>query len=525
MRTPLIAIFLLATNYSFAQNLIGPKDPCYSDNNSIPCREKISKAIFFMTSVDGKVRSSDYSYVNAYFEKFGIEGFKVKQSQYHAGSLLTYTLGQSTDKKFNYKLLNAFPKGETIDGKNIYDHVIHSRPPFRRESILKAYINNLNLLFPEKGNEDFQLTKEKFGLPWEDPNFATKYIERIQNMVHSIDEANAFFKRNEYQSEKMQFLAIIERIKKIEEIPALACAATNYEDYVQLINKYGNLINSPKVDTVGCLLNSGKLDLVQSIISNIGCENDKLPKYFDQAVALKETPESFKLSQFIFMKLSQCQLKINQVAGEKERDFLQRGSDYLNKYHQDEVTCDVQNYQGKTIQDLSKNLDQVLYVQAYQIMNQILIEKDNLKKSELIEQFVQIKNVGANLAIQNPATGKTILHMLAENADYELLGQLKTKGVLPSALGNNVKDNAGRTPMNIALQGGSLNHLKFASSLFQMATPYNQEELKNLKKEIKAFNSNDKEVNKEAKKIKKSLVDQIKDILFRQNNGYGRNDF
>ena len=238
MKTALFAFVLLASNYSFSQSKIGSKDPCYADNSSLACRDKISKQIFFMTTVNGTISPEESSYVNAYFEKYGIEGFNVPASQYHPGSLLIYALDHSTHNKFTNKLIMAFPKEGKVDGKNIFDIVVKDVAPFRRESILKAYIGNLNTLFPVEGNEDFQKTKDQFGLPWEDPHFVQEYLNRIQSMVRSIDEGNDFFKRNEYQGEKKEFLAIMDRIKKLQEIPAKMCDVNQYEEFLEIKNKY-----------------------------------------------------------------------------------------------------------------------------------------------------------------------------------------------------------------------------------------------------------------------------------------------
>lgn len=510
MKIAVITILFLWSNFSYSQSSIGSKDPCYSDINSLPCREKINKAIFFMTTVDGTVRPEESSYVNAYLEKHGFEGFKVQASQYHPGSLLVFTLDHSVHTKFNKKLITAFPKGETVDGKNIFDIVIKETPPFRRESILKAYIANLNLLFPVDGNEDFQKTKDQFGLPWEDPHFPQKYVDRIQSMVTSIDHGNDFFKRNEYQAEKKEFQEIIARIQQLQEIPAKACAVTQYEEFVEISNKYGNILNSSNENPISCMIKNGKFDLAQKIININGCEDKRLPAYFDQAVALKETSDSFEFSQFLYMKLSHCSVKINPVKGEGNRDFLQRASVYLNKYKQEEIICDTHIHEGTTIDNLSKNLDQILYAQAYQLMEQILDEKDPNKKAELIDQFISLKGVGVKLGNVNPSTGKTILHLIAEVGDYELFEKLLRKGINPGMLGHKVLDKNGKTPLIVAIESGKLNQLKFASSLYKAVMYFNKDELNTIKNVLKKTKADDKE----SKKLKKSFIREIKDKLF-----------
>jgi hypothetical protein len=509
MKTALIVILVLVSNYSFSQSKLGSKDPCYADTNSPECRDKIVKAVFFMNHADGSISAKDASYVEAYFEKYGIEGFYIPASQWHAGSLLVSTLNQSTNTEFNNKLLMAFPKEGKVDEKNIFDIVIKKNPPFRRESILKAYISNLNTLFPVEGNEDFQKTKDKFGLPWEDPNFVQGYLDRIQSMVREIDESNEFFKRNEFQDEKKDFIAIMDRLKKLQQIPTKACAVNQYEEFVELKNKYGNILNSPTEDIVSCMIKSGKYDIVQKVIDNSGCDKERLPSYFDQAVAIKETPETFKFSQFLYLKMSQCEVKINPVKGEANRDFLQRGSAYLNKYHQDEILCDTQNLNGTTLVDLSKTLDQTLYIQAYQLMEKTLAEKDSVKKAELVEQLIALKNVGVKLAVINPTTGKTLLHLMAEAGDYELLNELSSKGLHPTMLGHKVLDKNGKTPLKVAIEGGKLNNLKFVQVMFKGTMNYNKEELRAIKKDLR----NIKAENKEAKTLKKMLVESVKKVM------------
>jgi|GEM_PF-2365971 len=513
MKSILLAICLLASTHLFSQTKIGPKDPCFADDKSVACHKKMSTELFFLTTVDGEVRPEHATYVDAYFKKYGVEGFYQPASQYHPGSLFEYVMDHSKHNKFNKKLILAFPKNGTLDGKNIYDLVIKTHPPFTRDSDMRSYLATLKVLFPEEDNLDFQKTKELFGFPWEDPSFIDKYLERVKGVAKEIDEYNNFFKKKDFLLEKEQYLKIVERLKDLQTVTTKACNAATYEEYTDLRNKYGDFFKSKNNDVIGCLIKNEKYELAQKIIDEGGYLKDNLPAYFDQAVKIKETPASFKLSQFLYLNLAKNGQKINPVKGESQRDFLQRGGAYLNKYHQEEAICDIQFHDGNTINEMSKSLNDILFVEAYQLMQKILAEQDPLKKAELEAQFVQLKNVGVSLEKVHPSTGKSILHLIAEAGDNGVLTRLDSKGISPYVIGDIKTDKNGKSPMIIAIESGSLKHLEFAASLFKYSYNSRYDELSEMKKALRKLKTDDKDI----KAMKKSLLWDIKEEQYYSN--------
>jgi hypothetical protein len=507
MKSLLLATCLLASTQLFSQSKIGPKDPCFADDKSIECHKKMSTELFFVTSVDGEVRPDHAAYVDAYFKKYGIEGFYQPASQYRPGSLFEYVMDHSRHNKLNKKLVLAFPKGGSLNGKNIYDLVIKTHSPFTRGSDMTSYLATLKVLFPEEDNADFQKTKELFGFPWDDPSFIDKYVERIQGVVKRIDENNDFFRTKEFLPEREQYLKMVARLQELQKISSKACNAATYEEYMDLRNKYGDFFKSKNNDVIGCLIKNEKYELAQKVIDEGGYLKENLPAYFDQAVKIKETPASFKLSQFLFFNLAKNGQKINPVKGETQRDFLQRGGAYLNKYHQEETICDIQFHDGNTINEMSKSLNDILFVEAYQLMQEILAEEDPLKKAELEVQFIQLKNVGVNLDRVHPSTGKSILHLIAEAGDKGVLTRLDSKGVSVYLIGDNKPDKNGKSPMITAIESGSLKHLDFAADLFKLSYHSRDEEMDEMKKALRKLKTDDKEI----KAMKKGLLWDIKE--------------
>ncbi len=506
----LIFLGLLTSGDAASQSKMSSKDPCFQDPKNVLCQEKIQKTIFFLSDVEGNVRPEESRYMNAYLTKHGVEGFFLPSSDYRKASLLEYTIRQSGDSTFNKKLILAFPKGQTIEGKNIFSMVIGDTTPFTRDSDMKAYLNNLKVLFPMDNNEDFQKTRELFGLPWNDPLFAQKYLERIQEVVASIDEHNKFFSKNDFQSVKAELLKITSQVKGLAEIPAKACAVSTIEEYNEIKRKFGEVYEKQDDDIVACMIKNGNYELAQKVIEDGKYVHKNLPLYFDQSILIKETPETFKLTQFILGKISQEGLKINPKKGETQRDFLQRGSVYLNKYHPVESLCDYVPHKGSTIVDLTEGLSSVLYFQAFELMQEILKEKDSAKKKILIDQFLQLKNVGLDFSKVNPSTGKTMLHMMAEAGDYELLEKLQSSGLPFYSLGESTPDSNGKLPIFLAIDKGELKHLKFVDILMTTTLSYDYQELKQIKKGLRKIKTDDKEI----KAMKGGIIWGLKDDLY-----------
>jgi hypothetical protein len=511
MRILISISFLALSTFSFAQSNIGPKDPCYTDFKSDKCLGKIRTKIFFMSSVKGDIRSEETAYVNDYVKRHGIEGFYGPDSQYHpSGSLFEYAINTSKNPKLNKKLIEAMPIGQELNGKNIFEMVISKRQS-PRTADMQNYISNLNVLFPKEGNDKFQKTKEKFGLPWDDPAFAQKYMEQIQDAITVIDESNSFFHRSELLSERKQLLEIKERVEVLASMPKKACELKNIEEYRIFKQDYGDLYKSSSIDIVGCLVKGEEYALAEAIIKDGDFDMSKLPAYFDQAVALKETVETYDYSKFLFGELAKQGQKINPKKGESQRDLLQRGSQYLHKYQQeDEVICNLNFGAGsKIIDELSKDLNMILFLEGYQLMEKILSQKDPALKDKLVNQFLDLSKVGNSLGLMHPTKGNSILHLIAESGDHELYKKLEDKGVSTFLLGYKVKDANGNTPVIAAIKIGKPGNIKFALQYLKSQAAHSGD-LSEMLKATKKLKSDDPEV----RELKKLLKWEVKDEMW-----------
>ena len=511
MKVVILLVTILLGTLSTAQAQLSRNDPCYKDNESIKCLEKVRTSIFFTTGVDGTYRSEYGNFLDSYFNKYGIEGFYKPASQYRSGSMLEYAITSSRLTSLNKKLILAVPKGQSVEGLNIYALVIRKSPPFTRYHDMNSYVESLKILFPEKGNEDFKITNELFGLPWDDPDFAEEYLNRMKAVVKSIDQHNSFFKKTEFLNVKKEMENLIAHVTELDQLPNKVCQLDKYDDFTDMINKYGDILKSRNTDIIGCLIKNQKYDLVGKIIENNVYDQTRLPAYFDQTAAIKESPESFKLGQALYLRMAQNGQKINPVKGEKQRDFLQRSSVYLNRYDQEDIICELQPHNGTTIGDLSKDLGKILFIEAYQLMEKILATEDDIKKEALIEQFSHLKEVGFNMAQLHPTNGKTIMHLIAEAGDVNVVNSLNKKKVYPNIIGENVENKSGKKPIDVAIDMGSKKTLILAQNLFKNAYYSNYEDLKELKKQVRKLKSNDEE----AKAQKKIFIDDISSAMLR----------
>jgi hypothetical protein len=500
-------------NHAMSQNKMNSNDPCFKDPQTTLCLEKIQRSIFFLTSVGGEVSFEQSRYMNAYLAKHGIEGFYHQASPNQRESLFEYSLRKSNYSEFNKKLILAYPKGQEIEGKNLFSMVVSDKIPFTRESEMKAYVDNLNVLFPKDQNEVFQKTKELFGLPWDDPLFVQKYLERIEAVAASIDEHNKFFLKNDFQSQKAELLKIISKVKDLAAVPAQACTISTLEEYNEFKKKFGEVYENQGEDIVACMIKNGKYEITQKVIDDGRYIQKNLPLYFDQAVMIKETPETLKFTQFLLMKISNNGLKINSKKGESQRAFLQKGSLYLTQYHPAESLCEYVPHKGSTFVDLTEGLSSVLYFQAFKLMQSIMDEKDPEKNKNLIDQFLQLKNVGVDFSKANPSTGKTMLHMIAEAGDHEVLQKLHASGFDYYSLGESTPDNNGKLPIFVAIKQGGLKHLKCVDLLLKKTLSYDYQTLKKIKKSLRKMKTDEKEV----KTFKQGILWNMKDDLYEAN--------
>ena len=182
----------------------------------------------------------------------------------------------------------------------------------------------------------------------------------------------------------------------------------------------------------------------------------------------------------------------------------------MTNYHSAEALCDYVPHKGSTIVDLTEGLSSVLYFQAFELMQEILKENDSAKKKSLIDQFLQLKDVGLDFSKVNPSTGKTMLHMMAEAGDYELLEKLQSSRLDFYSLGETTPDTNGKLPIFLAIEKGELKHLKFVDILMKTTLSYDYQELKQIKKGLRKIKTDDKEI----KAMKGGLIWGLKDDLY-----------
>lgn len=484
-----IFAFLFLSFSTWAQTL-SPKDPCFNDYQSKDCTEKVRKNIFFVTGVGGEVRAEYDRFLNAFFNRHGIKGFGALIDGPQKLTLLEYYFTGCTHKKFSQKLIHAFPRGEKIAGKNIYQLVIGQYPPFTRSADFDHYIHNLNLLFPENGNGDYRQTAERFGLLWGDSLFAAGYLERIKNAIKSIDNHNEFFNKNDLQPQKRELEKVALRLEALAQLPQKACAIASVADYEALKASFGDLVLSSALDIPECLLKHQRFGLLKHILLKEPALDDHYPRYFDQVVDLVSTPESFELGEYLYAQMVKRGQKIIPRKGEGKRVFLERVSVYLARYGEERLVCDSSHFQTGVLENLNRNMHDIIFLHAFEIMQKMVKERDLVKKQLLMDQFAEIHALGVQLDRLHPQTGQGLMHLVAEAGDEWVYAHLHPR-IDSYAIGGLLNNRNGEAPVDVALKFSSLSHMKLARRLFKESFS-SYEDLKRLRKQLRKMKSKDK---------------------------------
>ena len=441
-------------------------DPCKLNFKNSDCQFRVRYSLSGQFDMDGKMSRPEYStYVNNYYKKYGIEGF-LYQDREHS-TLFEYAFSNCENEPFKHKLLNSFAKGRVVDGKNVYQLVFPDFVLASKDS-LGNFLFSLNVMFPEKDNENLKKSNELFGLPWDDPSFLDGYLDIIKKTIAEIDRKNEFFKYSEYTDEKEKLQKILDRLSPIAKVSKEVCDYTKMEEIESVKLKYKELFQSSQKNFIGCLLKNEQCELAGSLINSGDYPSEKLSEYFDSIIKLNNSKACVETMKSIFMTMLRNGNPITTNPKYTSVGILKDVTKYYQKYPFDDHYLCGPDYVVKrnNLDDFTKNLQGIMEFQGRELMNKILAEKDPIKKESLVNQFADINKLDVDLSRLDPVTGKSILHQIADAGDYKVLDTLLEKGLEPYSIGLGESDKDGLNPLNYAIQSGELNKLKFAQHLY-----------------------------------------------------------
>jgi hypothetical protein len=443
-------------------------DPCATDYKNSNCLFDINVALSRYYKEDGKTPNKEYQLqVDKFYKKYGLEAFLYTQKNGYSTTLFEATFTDTEITPLKVSLLKAFPKGDVVNGKNIYRLMLPENPSSFGPNI-KSYVYNAETLFPEKDNEHLQKNLELYGLPWEDESFLAGYLNEMKGLVKRIDESNEFFRRQANLPEKERLLKIIARLEPLAAISEKVCDYTKVEEIDEAKIAFPNLFSSSKKNVIGCLLKKQKCELVSDLINSGDYPTDKLGEYFDTIIHLGKSSACGNVMKSIYHSMLRNGNPIISNPTYTSVKFLQEIGVYYQKYPvEDQALCDSQFVvRRNNLDDLKEDFQKIMARQGFDLMKALLAEKDVQKKDALFNQFIELKGLDVDLGLLDPSTGKTILHLIAEAGDFGLIDRLIEKNVMPIELGDFVPNKEGVTPMEYAISSGEMNKLKFASRLY-----------------------------------------------------------
>jgi hypothetical protein len=484
----LIISFSVMSAFSFAET-----DPCKLNYKNSDCQFRMRYSLSGQFDKDGKSNRPDYgTYVNNYYKKYGLEGF-LYHDQLHS-TLFEDAFSSCENDAFKLKLLKDFPKGRVVEGKNIYQLML---PKFvlGSKNSLGNFLFSLNVLFPEKDNENLRKTNELFGLPWDDPSFLDGYLDIISKAIIEIDRKNALFKSSEYIDEKEKLQKILDRLTPFAKVSKEVCTYTKMEEIESVQIKYRELFQSSQKNVIGCLLKNQQCELAGSLINSGDYPPDRLSEYFDSIIKLKNSKACLESMKSIYMTMLRNGNPITSDPKYESVATLKEVSTFYQKYpFDDQPLCETEfMVHRNNLDDFTENLQRVMEKQGHDLMTSILNETDAAKKEALINQFVDMTRLNVDLSKTDPATGKSILQQIADFGDYKLWESLNAKGVGPYSLGFAETNKEGLNPLYDAIYSGELNKLKFASGLYS-SLHNNAGDMLTAKKFLKKIKTKDPEI-------------------------------
>jgi hypothetical protein len=481
---------------AWSQSTLPASDPCYKDNKSEDCLADLrSTAMSLATSFDSQKKYTNY--FNAYLKHYGKETLEESVYQNRFESLFEFTLKNSDSYEINRKLILDFPKGKILNNKNIFGLIIPERSPSIHEQSINRYIQNIETLFPKELNDDFSYTRELFDLPWEDPLFPDEYIKRIEKTISDIDSHNDFFKRTNFQLEKTKLLELVERLSKLSDIPKQTCNLQDIEEYQKIKIQYGDITKGKQNDVMSCLINQGNFHFAKQLIEADEYQNEKLLDYFEETEALNPTNLSIAFSQFLYSKLKSNELIPLQLKNSEERRFVYKGSYFLSN---EEVECLHSNTKN-TLESLNKDMQDILFNKAYEIIEQAIQESDPKKQEDLINEFIKLKSLGLSTEKMHPTKNQTVLQLLASAGAGDVLKLLFERQIHHYELG--VFHQSVTEPIIVtAARGGTKKHLDFISIYYPNMGVPQYSELIELRKELNKIKTKDSELKEQIKNLR-----------------------
>ena len=459
----LISFLLLLHAVAFAA-----KDPCATDYKNSNCQFEIKVALNRYYKLDGITPNKEYHLtIDKFYKKYGIEGFLYDQYQGRGETLFETVFTDSEFKTLKENLLKTFPKGREVNGRNIYRLMLPQNPSTFGLNI-KNYISSAETLFPEKENDHLQKSLELYGLPWEDEAFIGGYLKEMKGLVEKIDSSNEFFKRQFNIAEKEKLLKIIARLEPLASITDKVCSYTKVEEIENAKVTFPNLFSSSKKNVISCLLKNKKCELVSDLINSGDYPIDRLGEYFDTIINLEKSNACGNLMKTVYHSMLRNGNPIISNPNYTSVKFLKEIGVYYQKYPaEDQALCESEfTVQRNNLDDLKLEFQKIMTRQGFDLVRTLLTEKDAVKKSAAFQQFMDLRSLEVDLGSLEPSSGKTILHLIAEAGDYELMEKLNKNGVLPVEIGDFVANKEGVTAMEYAISSGEVNKLKFASRLY-----------------------------------------------------------
>jgi hypothetical protein len=476
-------------------------DPCRVDYKNSDCHFKMRTALYAQHNSDGtKGRAEYFTYVNNYYKKYGIEGFLYVPER--RGSLFEDTFANSENESLKLKLIQDFPKGRVVGGKNIFGLLL-SKNYVVSKTDLKNYIFGLNVLFPQGENENLKKTQEQFGFPWEDPLFINGYLDNMKKIVIEIDRKNEFFKRSEYLQEKEEIQKFIDRVSPFAKVAEEVCGYTKIEEIEAAKLKYKDIFSSSPKNVIGCLLKKEKCELASSLINSGDYPVDRLSEYFDTIIHLKNSKACVESMKIVYLSMLRNGNPITSNPKYLDVIDLKDINNYFQKYpFNDQALCDSDiRIQRNNLYDFTESLKKIIERQAHDLIDSILVEKDPAIKDALISQFHDLAKLDVDLSGIDPATDKSILHKIADASDQYFFNKIieMNQGLYRFGLGALNKN--GLNPMHYAISSGDINKLKFAQSLY-MAHRFDAGDMFDIKLRLKKLKTKDPAV--------KEVIEQFK---------------
>jgi hypothetical protein len=435
-------------------------DPCYKDFKSQECFNHVSKELFF-SDWDSSLSTPHKKYVEAYYKKYGYEGLLYQDPK---GRTLAHNLLSGLTKSpLKNKFIHDFPKGQLISGENIFQ-VMLSRSAANMNNA--GFVENLETLFPAAGNDDLKYTNERFGLPWDDPNFLSGYVATIEGEIKDIDHRQKVFKDKTDEDIKIKLQEVLNRIKPYADIPEQVCKMTTSEELKTNMEKFPTMFKSTHKDIVGCILKNNQCHVAKELIDSGNYIRENLVSYFNQLSSLSSTPACAETTKLVYLAMVDEHQKTDKYY--QEKGLLKKLPDYFEKHP--EASSEFCNApiggSQNNILSLEKSFLDVMNLHAHDLLKKMIEEKDPKNKDELLSEFVELMGLMSKQAKRDPRNNKTMLEVLADAGAHELLERILKRDINSYDLDDINPYTEMDDVLGKAIASDDLNKLKFAFVLY-----------------------------------------------------------